>query len=49
MARITIIITDKVQEKLRKMQAEKILTSSTSVSFSSVLNEVLEKALGLKK
>ncbi len=45
--RITIMIDDELVKKLRDMQAKQIKESSRSVSFSNVLNQVVEK--GLKK
>lgn len=38
---------DDIYNKLRELQAKKILTATTSVSFSEVINDVLRK--GLKK
>ena len=46
-ARVTIVLDDTNAEKLRNLQAKMIKTSSKSVSFSHVLNLVLED--GLKK
>ena len=45
--RITFMIDDDVDKKLRDLQARMILTSDVSVSFSKVINETLRK--GLKK
>ncbi len=45
--RVTIVLDDAIAEKLRNLQAKMIKTSSKSVSFSHVLNIVLEE--GLKK
>ncbi|MCZ6582867.1 MAG: hypothetical protein O6761_06825 [Thaumarchaeota archaeon] len=47
MARITIVLDDPLNEKLRSIQAELIQKSPKSVSFSHVLNLVVEE--GLKK
>ena len=43
--RITIIIDDDLDKKLRLLQAKEIAKSTKSVSFSSTLNEVLRKSL----
>jgi len=45
--RVTIVLDDAIAEKLRNLQAKMIKSSSKSVSFSHVLNIVLEE--GLKK
>ncbi|WP_193353387.1 hypothetical protein [Candidatus Nitrosopumilus salaria] len=45
--RITIVLNSTNAEKLRSIQAKMIKTSTKSVSFSHVLNLVLEQ--GLKK
>lgn len=45
--RITIMIDDDLQKKLHEIQAKKIRETSSSVSFSAVLNEQLE--ISLKK
>ncbi len=46
-SRVTIVLDDTNAEKLRNLQAKMIKNSSKSVSFSHVLNIVLED--GLKK
>jgi len=46
-SRVTIVLDDINAEKLRNLQAKMIKSSSKSVSFSHVLNIVLED--GLKK
>jgi len=43
--RVTIMIDDDIDKKIRQMQAKMIMTASKSVSFSKVLNLVLRKAL----
>ena len=45
--RITVVLDETNVEKLRSLQAKMIKTSSKSVSFSHVLNQVAEE--GLKK
>ena len=45
--RVTIVIDENNAEKLRNIQAKLIKNSSKSVSFSHVLNRVVEE--GLKK
>lgn len=46
-SRVTIVLSSTNSEKLRNLQAKMIKSSSKSVSFSHVLNLVLEE--GLKK
>jgi len=46
-SRVTIVLSSANSEKLRNLQAKMIKSSSKSVSFSQVLNLVLEE--GLKK
>jgi predicted transcriptional regulator len=43
--RITIILDDDLVKKLHEIQAKQIKESSKSVSFSSVLNEIVRKSL----
>lgn len=43
--RITIMMDSEIAKKLRNLQAKKLKESSSSVSFSKVVNEVLEKGL----
>ncbi len=43
--RITIMLTDDIIKKLRNNQAKKIIKSKKSVSFSSVFNNELRKAM----
>ncbi len=43
--RITIVLDDDLLKKLHEIQAKQIKTSSKSVSFSAVLNEVARKGL----
>ena len=45
--RVTIMLDNDIEKKLRVMQSKKILTETGSVSFSGVLNETLRKALKL--
>ncbi len=45
--RVTIVLDESNAEKLRNIQAKLIKSSSKSVSFSYVLNRVVEE--GLKK
>lgn len=46
--RITIMIDDDLDKKLRLLQAKEITNTSDSVSFSRILNQVIRKSL-LKK
>lgn len=46
-SRVTIVLDDTNAERLRNLQAKMIKSSSKSVSFSHVLNVVIEE--GLKK
>jgi len=43
--RVTVLIDDEIMAKLRNVQAAMIKNSSKSVSFSSVLNQILEEGL----
>jgi hypothetical protein len=46
--RITIMIDDDLDKKLRLIQAKEIQSTSSSVSFSSIMNKVLTKGLKTK-
>ncbi len=41
--RITVMIDEDLVKKIRNRQAKKIRETASSVSFSSVLNEMLEE------
>ena len=41
--RITIMIDDDLDKKLRQLQAKQIQESASSVSYSQVINETLRK------
>jgi len=43
--RITIVIDEKIDKQLRRIQANLILDDGESHSFSQVLNDTLKKAL----
>ncbi len=43
--RISIMLNDEIYKKLRTIQAEQVKRSVKSVSFSSVINQQLHKAL----
>lgn len=43
--RVTIVLDDDIVEKLHKIQANKIKKSVKSISFSSVINELLKQHL----
>ena len=43
--RITIMLNSEIAKKLRKLQAKKLLETSSTVSFSRIINEVLGKGL----
>ena len=43
--RITVMIDENLDKKLRLLQAKKIQATSKSVSYSRVLNEVLRRTL----
>ena len=45
--RVTIMINDDLDKKLRMLQAKKIQTTNKSISYSHVLNETLK--IGLKR
>lgn len=46
--RITIMIDEENDKKLRLIQAKQITTSTSSVSYSRVINDVLRAALKKK-
>ncbi|MDH3618188.1 MAG: hypothetical protein OES14_06100 [Nitrosopumilus sp.] len=43
--RITIVIDEDIDKKLRLIQAKRITKTNSSVSFSQVLNEAIRKQL----
>jgi hypothetical protein len=43
--RISVMLEDDIDKKLRTKQAEEIRKTSSSVSFSMVVNDVLRKSL----
>ena len=43
--RITIMVNDKLDKKLRLIQAKRIEKENKSISYSRVLNETLAKVL----
>jgi len=43
--RITIMLNSDIAKKLRTLQAKKIKESSSTVSFSGIINDVLEKGI----
>ena len=43
--RLTIILNNDIAKKLRVLQAKKIRETSSTVSFSRIVNEVLDKGL----
>ena len=43
--RVTIMIDDDIDKKLRMIQAKMIQTTSESVSYSKVINEMLKKSI----
>ncbi len=43
--RITIMLDDELVKKLREIQAKLIKESTSSVSFSKVLNDIIRKGL----
>lgn len=43
--RITIMLNSEIAKKLRNLQAKKLRESASSVSFSRIVNEILEKGL----
>jgi hypothetical protein len=45
--RVTIVIDDDLDKKIRMVQAKMIQATSGSVSYSKAINELLEK--GIKK
>ncbi len=49
MLRISIMLDENLEKKLRVLQAKLIFKSKKSVSFSRVINEVLDDALKKRK
>ncbi|MGD8299175.1 MAG: hypothetical protein PVG43_06615 [Nitrosopumilaceae archaeon] len=47
--RITIMLDDDLEKKIRMAQSKKILAENKSVSFSYMINSLLEKQLTKKK
>ncbi len=43
--RVTIVLDDELDKKIRSIQAKQIIQSAKSVSFSRSLNEILRKGL----
>lgn len=43
--RVTIMINETIDKKLRLIQAKEIANTSTSVSYSKVLNDAIRKQL----
>jgi len=43
--RITIMMDDDINKKLRLIQAKQIFQTKSSISFSKVLNEILRRDL----
>ena len=43
--RVTVMIDDDLDKKLRLLQAKEITKNTKSVSFSSTLNDTLRKSL----
>lgn len=43
--RLTIVLNSDLAKKLRKLQAKRIQETTSTVSFSRIVNEVLEKGL----
>ncbi|MFY9301646.1 MAG: hypothetical protein WAO91_10720 [Candidatus Nitrosotenuis sp.] len=39
--RITIVLSDENEKRLRRLQADQIRKTSTSVSFSKIINRIL--------
>lgn len=48
MKRVTIMIDDGIDKKLRIRQAKQIQSENGSVSYSRVINELLASKLGIK-
>jgi hypothetical protein len=43
--RITVVLDDDIDKKLRVKQATMIRKSASSISFSQIINETLKKSL----
>ena len=46
--RITIVLDDDIDKKLRLLQAKAIQSTNSSVSFSKIMNKVLAKGIKSK-
>ena len=46
--RVTIVLADDIDKKLRNIQAKRISQSTISISFSRVINDELRKSIGGK-
>lgn len=42
--RITLVLDDEIVSTARKLQAKRILTSTKSVSFSNIINEMCKES-----
>ena len=43
--RVTVVISDELDKKIRNLQAKMIQSSTSNVSYSGVINEILKKEL----
>ena len=43
--RVTVIMSDDVNKKLRSLHGEKVKNSQSAISFSDIVNDILRKAL----
>jgi len=43
--RVTIVLDDTIVKKLRMIQAKHIQKSLTNISFSKIINDLLQKSL----
>jgi len=43
--RVTITIDEKLESRIRAIQAKKILESKKSISFSTVINEIIKNGI----
>ena len=43
--RVTVVISDELDKKIRNLQAKMIQSSTSNVSYSGVINDILKKEL----
>ncbi len=43
--RVTIVIDDELDKKLRQLQAKRIQKENRSISYSAIINETIRKSI----